>query len=128
MRQSYLILDFVSWYYTRAFIDIVSVWSNFFWFTIHFFSIPLLLRTLFSPWKRMTDPYSKQSLESFFETLIVNIMSRLLGAFVRTFIIVAGIVCISIGTLSLIAFLVLWIFLPVFFVVTTGFGISLFFV
>ena len=47
MTSPLFILDYLSWHYTRAFRDIGSVWLNFMWFILHFFSMPLFLRTLF---------------------------------------------------------------------------------
>lgn len=125
MKESYLILDFSAWYYTRAFKDMLVVWSNLMWFVVHFFSIPLLVRTLFSPWKRMTDPYHPKSVEDFFGTLAMNMVSRLLGALVRTVIIVCGVLLLLLGVAGLFLIIVLWILMPLVFVVSVGYGIML---
>jgi hypothetical protein len=128
MKESYLILDFVGWYYTRAFRDILAVWSNVMWFLVHFFSIPLLLRTLFSPWKRMTDQYQRTGMEDLFETLVMNMMSRVFGAFVRLLIVGCGIFFLMLGVVSLFVVIVTWVFMPVLTLVSLLYGVMIFFV
>jgi hypothetical protein len=108
-----MLLDFSFWYYTRAFRDIFAVWLNFMWFIVHFFSIPLLLRTLFAPWKRITDESRPKGIEDFFATHLMNAMSRVLGAVVRVIVIACGVLFLLIGTFLLFFVLALWVCLPV---------------
>jgi len=113
MSGTFMLLDFSFWYYTRAFRDIFAVWLNFMWFIVHFFSIPLLLRTLFAPWKRITDESRSKSVEDFFATHLMNAMSRVLGALVRVIVIACGVLFLLFGTLALFFVLALWVCLPV---------------
>ncbi len=125
MGGTMLIIDFGLWYYTRGFIDVLSVWFNFMWFVTHFFSIPLLLRTLFSPWKRMTDDGKPRSIEAYMEAFVMNVMSRIFGAFVRTAIIFVGILALCMGVAALGAVLVFWLFAPFILVYSFFYGIAL---
>ncbi len=125
MQASYFILDFSLWYYTRAFRDILGVWLNFMWFIVHFFSIPLLLRTLFSPWRRMTDAYERKGLESLMTTFVMNIMTRIFGAIVRTTIIVCGLVVLIFGAILLFVTIALWITMPFLVLYSFFYGISI---
>lgn len=125
MSGTFMLLDFSFWYYTRAFRDIFAVWFNFMWFIVHFFSIPLLLRTLLAPWKRVTDESRPKSIEDFLATHLMNGMSRVLGALVRASVIACGVLCLLIGTLALFFMLALWTCLPVVSVVGLFYGVAL---
>ncbi len=122
MQSSFALLDFSLWYYTRAFRDILSVWLNFMWFIVHFFSIPLLLRTLFAPWRRMTDEGEHRSVESFMEAFVMNIMTRVFGAITRIIIITIGLTFLVLGVLCLFIALGLWVAMPIviLFAITRG--------
>lgn len=115
--------DFFVWYYTRAFVNIVSVWSNFMWFILHFFSLPLLVRTLFLPWKRMTDLSRHRSIEDWLSGVVMNIMSRVFGAVIRLCIIGVGICLLCIGVCALCVVLVLWVSLPFLSVLCVWYGL-----
>ncbi len=104
---------YVQWHYGRAFRDILTVGRNLMWFITHFFSIPLLLKTLFQPWKRIHETYTHRGLEDFFATLVVNLMTRVVGALVRLSIIFVGLAILCAGGVALLAFYVVWAGAPI---------------
>lgn len=61
------------------------------WFLLHFFSVPELVRSLFAPFHRMRER-KKQGFdpEDIFEVFVINILMRIVGAFVRLIFIIAG--------------------------------------
>jgi len=72
---------------------LLQVWRNYIQFSIDFFSTPLLLKTLFSPWRRYNWGYPRGfDVGKFFETLTSNILSRIVGAISRFVLIIVGIV------------------------------------
>jgi hypothetical protein len=104
---------YILWHYSGAIADIVRIWRNYLWFFYHFFSIPVLFKTLFSPWRRLQEEYKGGfDIENFFATKVVNTMMRLVGAFVRLAFIIVGIVVISIVFLGGLLFLAIWLALP----------------
>ncbi|MFA5888609.1 MAG: hypothetical protein WCW47_01515 [Candidatus Paceibacterota bacterium] len=111
------IFSYLSWHYSKAFLNIYGIFSNFLWVIYRFFSIPLLLKTFFSPWRRLDSSYSqKVNLGEYFGTFVVNTLMRLVGMFVRLIVIVVGILClIFVFLLGIVSFLA-WIILPVFIV------------
>lgn len=125
MHGSVLFLDLALWYYTGAFRALLALWLNATWFVVHFFSIPLLFKTLFAPWKRMTDVYERRGLEALFATLIMNTMSRVTGALIRLTVIIFGLVMLIFGVVGLIAALVIWVCLPVLAVAASVYGVML---
>lgn len=113
MNSALIFTGYLKWHYGRAFSDILVVWANFFWFTFHFFSIPLLIRTLFSPWKRLHEGYRKGfHPEDFFQALIVNTLMRIVGAIARLVLIVIGILILLMVTVIGVSFLLFWAIAP----------------
>lgn len=57
------------------------IWKNLLWFFAQFFSLVLLSKTLFQPFKRLRD-----------ESFIVNVIMRVAGFLLRSFVIILGII------------------------------------
>lgn len=101
------------WHYTTALNDFFDVVRNLAWFLWNFFSISLLARTFFSPWRRLTDTeISESQVETVLSHVIINSVMRLVGMGVRFITILMGFVSlILLGAASVIAFLG-WLLLP----------------
>ena len=92
MGLAVLIKEYLIWHYGRALRDIVVLWKDFAWFTYNFFSIPLLLKTLFSPFLRLQEQYKRSfDVEALMGNLIVNTMMRLVGFLLRSVLIIMGV-------------------------------------
>jgi hypothetical protein len=111
-----IIPKFFAWYFIDSGLYLLKVWKAFLLFNLNYFSIPILLKTLFSHWHRYYSPYTSvfdlwKNLESF----VFNMMSRIIGAILRIVLIVIGVVLeiaiIIIGILVLACWLVLPAFL-----------------
>jgi hypothetical protein len=86
-----IFFQYLSWQFLEVPGNILKGWRNFLKFNLNYFSIPLLLKSLFSPWRRYRLPYSRGfDIGKYFETLISNLIFRILGAVMRTFLIIAG--------------------------------------
>ncbi len=117
MLQRSFIFSYFSWHYSRAFADIWNTCTNYIWAVWHFFSVPILTRTFFAPWRKMDVEYGKGfDLENFIGPFIVNTLMRLVGMIFRVVIICVGLVCIVALFLLGIAVTAVWIFLPIIFV------------
>ena len=99
------------WHYTTAWVDIARLYSNFAWFLFHFFSIPILLRTLLSPWKRLHES-RKGSEGGALGAFLLNSVTRIAGAVIRLATITAGVFSLALLTVVFIAFLFAWLFIP----------------
>jgi hypothetical protein len=72
--------------------DLLGIIGNFLWFFYEFFSIPLLLKTLFVPFHRLQETAQKGFKPSAWaEAFIVTTLMRLVGAFLRILLITIGI-------------------------------------
>jgi len=114
---------YLAWHYTNAIKDFFGIWGNMIWFTYQYFSIPILLRTLFSPFKRLKE-YSKGGLDmgSFLESLAVNLIMRIVGFILRSMVIAIGLTVLIFSIIIGIAVFFLWLVLPflIVFLLVTG--------
>jgi hypothetical protein len=108
------IFSYLSWHYSKALKNIWGISLNFLWVTYRFFSMSLLFRTFFSPWRRLDDSYGKKfDAGQFFGTFVVNTLMRLVGMCVRFVMIFIGFISLVLVLIAEIAFLVVWLTLPV---------------
>jgi hypothetical protein len=99
---------------------LLQVWQNYMMFATNFFSVPLLFKTFFAPWRRYNWRYPKGfDLGEFFNTLISNTFSRVLGAFMRIVLIIIGILLQVFVAIAGLVIFVGWILIP--FAVIAGF-------
>ncbi|MBI5817289.1 MAG: hypothetical protein HZB09_02580 [Candidatus Yonathbacteria bacterium] len=118
--------QFVIWYYTAALFNFIKISRDFIWFLFHFFSIPILIPTLFSKWKRIGDVRTKKfNIADFFSVLIVNSIMRIVGFFIRSFVVITGFVSIVLAIAAEIAVFIAWLFLPVIIVALFVLGMKL---
>lgn len=101
------------WHYFDQPKILLKAWRNFLVFGINFFSIPLLLKTFFSPWHRYYVSYGRGfDFKVWAEAIFSNLIFRVLGAIVRVVVIVLGLLFeIFVFLAGLIIFLG-WLVLP----------------
>ena len=115
---------YLLWHYTSAFAEMWHVFKNFVWFTVHFFSIPQLMRSWFAPWKRITeDRGNSLSFEDLASYVVINLFSRVVGMILRSTIILSGLVALLLLiTLGLLTF-IFWLLAPACLIVSLYFGL-----
>lgn len=105
----------------------MRVIENYIWFVANFFSITLLLRTLLSPWRRLSVSSGRGGEESFFGALLINTLMRGVGFLIRLITIFVGAFCLLFTmTIGFVAVLI-WLVLPIaiFFLFFAGAGFVL---
>jgi hypothetical protein len=124
-----IIRHYLLWHYTEAYKELFSVSKNLIWFVVHFFSLPQLLRTLFSPWRRIVEEKKRNwNIEDFASRVLINIISRIIGAIMRLLVISIGLVCL-LATLTIsLATCILWVFMPAIIIGCFALGITYLFV
>lgn len=121
-----IVHHYLLWHYSRAFLEIFHVWLNFLWFVVHFFSIPQLMRSWLSPWKRMVeDRGEKWNLEDLAGYIIIGLISRIIGFILRTIIISIGLICLLFTILAGFSVYIFWLAAPFAIILLFGFGITL---
>lgn len=117
------------WHYSRALKDLTLIYRNLIIFTFNFFSVPILVASYFAPWRRMGEDYPERSVDLFeyFSVFLVNLIMRLVGIFMRTFVIVLGMVATVLVIVSYPIVFLFWLILPILVVGTFLLGIGLLF-
>lgn len=75
------------------------------------FSAPILLRTLFSPWRRIIT-YPGAGLEAHVRAATDNLVSRMVGFFVRLMVLFSAVIILALLFVAGIVELVIWPVLP----------------
>lgn len=114
MKELTILPTYILWHYTKAPICILSLIIRLSRSIIHFFSIPTLLKTLFSPWRKLSEDYTGRfDIVEILTSFTVNITMRIFGAFFRiTVIILALCLVIFFITLGLL-FFIYWLVMPI---------------
>lgn len=108
-----LFVSFFKWWYSdgwRRRARLVNVKLD---GVIDYFSIDLLVKTLFQPFRQDSTGRVDGTLGDKMHALADNMISRVLGAFIRTVILLFGIVTITLYALGAVVVLVFWGMIPV---------------
>ena len=108
-----LVVSFFQWWYVRGWLDFIHNLGSRLGNLADSFSISLLLRTLFSPYKQISaygsggDSFQGQ-ISDFFDRLL----SRIIGAIFRLLIIFSGIIVMLGGAIVSLLLIIIWPLLP----------------
>lgn len=130
MKEALLILpSYFAWHYSRALREYTNNARNVLVFTNHFFSIGLLLKTFFAPWRRLDIVREgKETFAGLFDRLVVNSIMRIVGMIMRSFMIGFG-SFVWIGAAVVFAGgLLFWLVLPIVVLALFLYGLSLMFI
>lgn len=118
-----IFIQYFVWHFFDAARKIINAWRNFLLFNLHYFSISLLIRTLFSYWHKYRWSYGKRfDLKIYLETFFSNFLSRFIGMVIRIFFIVTGfLIEIFIFFFGLIILLI-WFALPIILILGLYYG------
>lgn len=106
--------------------QLLKIWQTFLFFNLNYFSVPILLKTFFSPWRKYRYPYNDIfEVWKNFESFIFNSMSRIIGAILRTFYIFLGIVTEIFILITGPIVIIVWILTPFLLLIGLVFGIFL---
>ena len=114
MRYNMIMVIFgvLAWWYTDGWKQCLLRVRDRFVATADYFSIGLLLKTLFAPFRQISagtvDGPFEAKLQAFFDQLI----SRFIGAAARLVVMAIGIVTIILGAVAGGVTLILWVFVP----------------
>ncbi len=107
-----LVTELLRWWYGDGLRQRVRMIAGRLDGTIDYFSVDLLLKTLFSPFRQIAAGRVDGSLEVQFRAMIDRLFSRVIGAFIRLMILVVGGIMIAVQVLASVIVLVVWICLP----------------
>ncbi len=114
MRFTFIFFNYLTWHYGRALSEFDAIYKGLINFVYNFFSIPVLLKSFFAPWRRLGEDYPKDVLkiEEMASVIVINFLMRLVGMLMRAILIIVG----AFSWLSMIilypVLLILWLALP----------------
>jgi len=118
-----IFLQFLEWHFNDVPKGIFRAWKNFLKFNLEYFSIALLLRTLFAPWRQYHYSYGKGfDLKRWAEVFLSNAITRFIGAIMRIILISIGIILETLIFFGGIIAIFMWIFLPILLLIGLCFG------
>ncbi len=106
----------VLWYFVGRPLLIVHSYKNYAAVFAESFSFVFLFRTLFAPWKNITDAYPKRGfdLNLMLQAMMFNIITRAIGCVVRLGAILCGVVVQVLLFAGFAGYLVVWLLFPFF--------------
>lgn len=122
----YLPLQYLSWHYRYGLLHLFFITKELVRFVYNLFSIGLFFRTLFMPMFSVeASIHNVELIQDIVSLIVSNIVFRALGFFFRACLITLGVTSIILVILSMATIIVLWAFLPLFFVLSFYFSLRL---
>jgi ATP-dependent Clp protease ATP-binding subunit ClpC len=109
-------MEFLTWHYSIGINYYIKSWVSYFDYINHQFNLALLLKSLFSPWKRLieVDKAPGFDFSRFFRVLTFNLISRCIGAVVRLILVGTGFLLMIIVFVGGLMGLMFWVTIPLF--------------
>jgi hypothetical protein len=107
-----LIVGILSWWYGEGWKQRVVMQREKLASTMDYFSIDLLLRTFFSPFRQISAGKVNGPLGVQLRAFSDRLISRMIGAMVRLFMIIIGMLAILLYIVIGAAWLIIWAFVP----------------
>lgn len=108
------LVGMLSWWYSRGWLQRFRIIKRRLTRTSDFFSIGLLAETLFSPYKQISATTLNGSIGLQIRRFFDKTLSRIIGAIMRFFVIIAGITVITVQAIIGLLVIVGWAFVPLF--------------
>ena len=97
-----------------------EVWKNYILFALNYFSVLLLIKSFFAPWRRNRWNYPTSfDVGEFLNTFFSNSFSRILGAGMRTVLILVGVCFQFFVIIAGVTVILFWVLMP--FIALAGF-------
>lgn len=107
------IVGFFSWWYGAGWLRCGAVVRDSLLSAYDYFSLDLLLRTLFSPFRQISAGKVRGPIGVQLRAFADNLISRVIGSVVRSFVIVIGSITLLIASLFGLTRLIIWPLIPV---------------
>lgn len=123
-----IIIQYLAWQFFDTPKGIFCAWRNCLKFNLNYWSVPLLLRTWFSPWRRYRSSYGRGfSFTKYFEVFTFNMTSRIIGAVMRTVLIALGLLMEVVVLAAGAGVFLLWLILPFILILCFIYGFKILF-
>lgn len=107
-------MNYLRWHYRTSPKFILELMGNYLFFVGHLFSVKLLLRTLFSPWRKLTAQKEKHGISGALDEISFNLISRTLGFIVRLATLLTSFIFFALIFVVGVLIFAFWFLIPVF--------------
>ena len=118
------IVGLFSWWYGAGWLRCATVVRDNLLSAYDYFSLDLLLKTLFSPFRQISAGKVRGPLGVQLRAFVDNLISRVIGATIRTMVLIVGAVLLVVLSIVGLVRLIAWPLLPVVPVVSVLFTLS----
>lgn len=119
-------LHYVWWHYVLVWLDIARLYIDFIAATANLFSLKILVRTWWLPWRRLGEAYPNHfSPGEYLSTFIINTLMRMVGIIIRSILLVVGVVACVLVALAGLLGVALWLILPFIILALVVLGVAL---
>jgi hypothetical protein len=105
---------FSGWWFFDLPKKIIFISTSYIKKLLRFFSIGVLLKTLFSPWKRDVIDTRGMALGNRFQVWTMNLVSRFIGFLIKFVTILVGLFFIILVIVACVLFLIIMLLMPLF--------------
>jgi len=111
------LVGILSWWYSNGWSSRIQIIKGQLSTSADFFSIGLLVSTIFAPYRQISAGSVTGSISDKFHAFFDRLISRFVGAFVRSFMIIVGIVAMFMQVVFGVIVIVVWPIVPLFIVI-----------
>lgn len=119
--------DIFGWWYSKGIRDFFDYLFAFLVKITDIFSVKLLFRTYFSPWKRDLVSSEGLPLNGIIQVALSNLVSRLIGFLIKTVILFIYLIVLAIFVVLSLFLIFVWLFLPLISIAGIIYGLKLLF-
>ena len=109
-----IIVGFLGWWYGAGWRNRLQMIGGRLLRIFDFFSIDLLLKTWFSPFRQIGTEQAQPGLGGQMRALFDRLTSRVIGGIVRAIMMIIGIIVLVIASVLGLIEVILWLFVPLF--------------
>lgn len=112
-NKDMFLVGILSWWYKDGFLSRIKTAQNRLVMSADMFSVNLLIRTLFNPFRQISADTSGVSLPEKVKAFFDRLLSRVIGSAARSFMVIFGSMIISIQALFEVFTIIFWLFVPI---------------
>jgi len=107
------LVGIISWWYSNGFISRIRITIKRLRLSADFFSVGLLLSTLFAPFRQISADASGVSFADQIHAFFDKLLSRMIGFVVRLFMIIVSLIIMSLQIVFGAIILISWLIIPI---------------
>lgn len=121
-NEAMIALEIFTWWYRQGWAQVAKNAEQRFFKVSHMFSVPILVRTLFAPWRRIIT-YPGATIDARLHAMGDNLVSRFVGFSVRAMVLLTAGIMLSFTAAAALVQLIVWPLIPPAIVITLVMGI-----